>query len=229
MRKKNGIILPILLCLCLMLNMATVYAAETDPLSGAMTIDGEQITVVVNLAENSGATNGEVQVSYDPAKLTLVSADGSDLWDVEDINETYEAATVSAMYASAEAVNEGGAVLTLVFTAAQDCDTYEAEVTTKLYADQKPITDSDDETCEEVTFTVSAEKAEEPTEGTTDPSEEATEPSEEATQEATEPSQNQGGNSGGVQTGDDTNLMLWFGLVFVSAAAIILMTRRKVA
>lgn len=168
MRKKNGMIVALLLCLLLLCNTITAFAAESDPISGNMSKNNDKVTVTVSLAKGSQATNGEVQVSYDSTVLELVSAAGSELWDVEDINKAYEAETVSAMFASAEPVSEGGTVLTLVFDIKKDCEVYEAEVAAKLYSELTSIVDSDDAGKEAVTFTVSVENDQESSANTGD-------------------------------------------------------------
>lgn len=256
MSKKNRLLVCLLLSLTMLFSAITASAAETDALSGSMTMSGTTITVVVDLAEGSEATNGEVQVSYDSAKMSLVSAEGSDLWDVEDINETYSTDTVSLMFASYEPVNEGGTVLTLVFTVAEDAEVYEADVNVKLYSDLKSIADSEDETQEQVTFTVSVEKEEGTTsteetesteEETTASEEETTEAADETTKAEAEETeadedddsvQDNSGSSGntgtpsegnGADTGDQFNAALWIALLGCSALAAVLVPalRRK--
>lgn len=252
MSKKNRLLVCLLLCLIMLCNAFTVSAAEADPMSGTMSLDGDKITVVVDLAKDSQATNGEVQISYDSAKMTLVSTDGSDLWDVEDINEAYSTDTVSLMFASAAPVNEGGTVLTLVFETAADCEVYEASVQVKLYSDMTSIASSEDAAQEEVTFTVSAEKEAEttaPSEEETESAEETTAPFEEETgssEEADPPSEDNAspsedssesaGNTGssseenGADTGDQFNGALWLGLLVCSAAVMLLpVIKRKMS
>ncbi|MCD8119234.1 MAG: hypothetical protein LUE29_07140 [Lachnospiraceae bacterium] len=119
------------LSLVLVLSFAFSAAAATavdssadDVITGKITADGTTVTVQVDLAADTGLTNGKVTVTYDTAVYTLESASlgtAAEAADISDLNTENEG-TVSAAFAETAGDTDGGTVLTVVLTAASTDD-----------------------------------------------------------------------------------------------------------
>lgn len=254
MKKRNRIVCAILLCFLLMLNTMTAFAAdEESPITGTISAEGTTVTVVLSIAENSGATDGHVMVEYDSNVLTLVSVDGSEFWDVEDINKDYEPngnhRAVSLAFAKAQPLTEGGAILTVVFTAKETGVEVSADVSVKLYSDLVPISNGvgSDAEVNEFPVSLTIEKETEPSTeepsteepSTEEPSTEApsTEaPTDEEPQQPEEPEETEAPAAPStpgddVATGDQTSIvpLVILMVVAVAAAAGIIVYRKKKA
>lgn len=135
MKKIKRTLLPLLLCVVLLLSAMPVHAAEGSVLSGELLRCDRLLLMRVQLAENTGITNGQVQVSYDETQLELVRAFGSDLWDTQSINKE----TASLLFASQEARTEGCTLMTLVFRVKVLADSYTASANILLRNDLQTV------------------------------------------------------------------------------------------
>ncbi|MBP3654227.1 MAG: S-layer homology domain-containing protein [Oscillospiraceae bacterium] len=135
MKKITCALLSLLLCVVLMLSTTTVLAAEDSLLSGSLHQHGNTLLLNIDLAENAGITNGQLQIHYDSTQLELIRATGSDLWDTQSINH----GTATLLFASSQPQTAGGSLVTLVFRTAAEADVYTASVSVLLRKDLETV------------------------------------------------------------------------------------------
>ena len=130
MKTRKGIVFTIMLCMILNLcgiatTAMTARADEGSPAAGivstVLTSEKDQVTAVVSIVENSGATSGRIELVYDPEVMTLESTETFDRWLLEDVNPDYTDETttnlkrISFAFADEDAFEEGGEILKAVF------------------------------------------------------------------------------------------------------------------
>ena len=120
MKKFRKVLSALLFSFTLMAGSMTAFAAGDEIITTEVTASGKDITVTVNAEKDAAFTSGRFVVFYDDSKVTLENADGSNAFEVEDINTEYaENGKKGVSYAcvSTEEYTNGGALLTLSFKA----------------------------------------------------------------------------------------------------------------
>ncbi len=138
MKKIKRTILPLLLCFALILSVLPVHAAEGSALSGDLLRCGGLLLMRIQLAENSGITNGQIQATYDETQMELIRAFGSDQWDTQSINKD----TDTLLFASKEPQTAGCNLMTLVFRIKAVAEDYTASADVLLRNDLKTVEDT---------------------------------------------------------------------------------------
>lgn len=135
MKKIIRTLLPLLLCFALLVNVSAAPGEETGIVSGKLDQYDDWLILTIDLGENSGVTNGQLQLTFDSTELALLKAVGSDLWDVESVNS--EAATL--MFASQNAQNQGGTILSVYFVPTAEAESYSVSANVLLRNDQQTV------------------------------------------------------------------------------------------
>lgn len=135
MKKLICTLLPLLLCFALLINGSAASGEKNGLVSGRLERHDGWLLLTIELAEDSGVTNGQLQLTFDSAELSLLRAVGSDLWDVQSVN----AETATLMFASAEAQNRGGTILSVYFRPLTEAESYCVTVGTLLRSNQTTL------------------------------------------------------------------------------------------
>lgn len=145
MKKFTRVLLSLLLCFALMFCTTTALAADGSFLSDSLHQHGNMLVLHIDLEENTGITNGQIEISYDATQLALVRATGSDLWAAQSINPD----TAALLFASSQPQMAGGSLITLVFRPIGESNVYTASANVLL---RKEL-----ETVEETVLTFSSQ------------------------------------------------------------------------
>lgn len=124
MKRIKGIVCGLLLVLMLHMNMMPLLAAPeaattiADIFTTDITTSGSQVTLTVGVKKDAGVTSGKIVVSYDESMLTVSSAKGSNIWEMEDVNASADKdgkKAVSYAWVNSGNANAAGDMLTVTF------------------------------------------------------------------------------------------------------------------
>lgn len=225
MKMKRKMFFVLLLSLILACMPAVAYASEVEAekaVTGHIAVAGKKVTVTLEVAADTVATDGRLAVAYDKSKLTLDkdATTSGKLWEVEDLNKEYPVsepvsgfdAIVSLVFADATDKGVSGTALTLVFEAA-DYGDVQLAVGVSLNNGGKAVEKT------EAVLTGKIEKPEESTSGEDTPEEstsaEST-PAESTPAESTPAGTDPAQPGGQTNTGDSSNLVVWLAILCVA-------------
>lgn len=141
MKRKKGIVCGLLLVLMLHINTMPLFAASeatttiADIFTTNITTSGSQVTLTVGVKKETRVTSGKIVVSYDESMMTVSSAKGSNIWEMEDINTISgkdDKKAVSYAWVNSQFENAKGTMLTVTFQATTAADGKEVSVQTNV-------------------------------------------------------------------------------------------------
>ena len=124
MKRIKGIVCGLLLVLMLHVNTMPLFAASevtttiADIFTTNITTSGSQVTLAVGVKKDAGVTSGKIVVSYDESMMTVSSAKGNNIWEMEDINTIAtkdNKKAVSYAWVDSDLKNAEGTMLTITF------------------------------------------------------------------------------------------------------------------
>lgn len=141
MKRKKGIVCGLLLVLMLHMNTMPLFAASeatttiADIFTTNITTSGSQVTLTVGVKKDARVTSGKIVVSYDESMMTVSSAKGSNIWEMEDINtiaDKDDKKAVSYAWVNSQFENAKGTMLTVTFQATTAAAGKEVSVQTNV-------------------------------------------------------------------------------------------------
>lgn len=141
MKRKKGIVCGLLLVLMLHINTMPLFAASeatttiADIFTTNITTSGSQVTLTVGVKKETRVTSGKIVVSYDESMMTVSSAKGSNIWEMEDINTISgkdDKKAVSYAWVNSQFENAKGTMLTVTFQATTAAAGKEVSVQTNV-------------------------------------------------------------------------------------------------
>lgn len=141
MKRKKGIVCGLLLVLMLHINTMSLFAASeatttiADIFTTNITTSGSQVTLTVGVKKDARVTSGKIVVSYDESMMTVSSAKGSNIWEMEDINtiaDKDDKKAVSYAWVNSQFENAKGTMLTVTFQATTAAAGKEVSVQTNV-------------------------------------------------------------------------------------------------
>lgn len=124
MKRIKGIVCGLLLVLMLHVNTMPLFAASevtttiADIFTTNITTSGSQVTLTVGVKKDAKVTSGKIVVSYDESMMTVSSAKGNNIWEMEDINTIAtkdDKKAVSYAWVDSDLKNTDGTMLTITF------------------------------------------------------------------------------------------------------------------
>ena len=124
MKRIKGIVCGLLLVLMLHVNTMPLFAASevtttiADIFTTNITTSGSQLPMAVGVKKDAGVTSGKIVVSYDESMMTVSSAKGNNIWEMEDINTIAakdNKKAVSYAWVDSDLKNAEGTMLTITF------------------------------------------------------------------------------------------------------------------
>ena len=124
MKRIKGIVCGLLLVLMLHVNTMPLFAASevtttiADIFTTNITTSGSQVTLTVGVKKDTKVTSGKIVVSYDESMMTVSSAKGNNIWEMEDINTIAtkdDKKAVSYAWVDSDLKNTDGTMLTITF------------------------------------------------------------------------------------------------------------------
>lgn len=141
MKRKKGIVCGLLLVLMLHINTMPLFAASeatttiADIFTTNITTSGSQVTLTVGVKKDARVTSGKIVVSYDESMMTVSSAKGNNIWEMEDINTIAgkdDKKAVSYAWVNSQFENAKGTMLTVTFQATTAAAGKEVSVQTNV-------------------------------------------------------------------------------------------------
>lgn len=123
----------------------TGEATNSWPISTQLTGQGRNVTLTVDISENSQVSSGRIKIHYAPDMLRLTGSQSGNLWALEDINTGLSEAgqSVAAFaWADTQKLTSGGRILTLTWEAQDKANGQELIVETEMeemFSGEQPL------------------------------------------------------------------------------------------